>query len=329
MQNVRDAEIHRNYAYNTLYSNIRVSRCPRIDIHHNRTELTENIDNLSNKPPDNISIKNQMTGWAIHHNQCIDCGHQAIETAADASNGAVHNNYVENARSAAIQVHYSNHTPVYGNTVQGGASAAIVVDNIGAPVYGNTVDGCAASAIRVKLAEGGPNPIWGNTLRNYGAHGIFCDVETSGLMVIGNTMGGGTNDGVRLTSSGGSVSHQVAFNHIDGGRNGVRLQNNEGTKIVFNSIHNLDDPITADSACTDVDVRGLIESGNTGDVVLQGTRHRRNGIIGWFDGVDLSSTTGQFRGDMAIADGTSAASGGALAVWRGSGWDYYNPDGAV
>jgi len=70
---------------------------------------------------------------------------------------------------------------------------------------------------------------------------------------------------------------------------------------------------------------GLLSGGS-------GTRTRWNGIIGaGTGGADLSTTTGQFGGDMALADGTSGANAYALAVWDSSNsqWQYYNPSGTV
>jgi len=63
------------------------------------------------------------------------------------------------------------------------------------------------------------------------------------------------------------------------------------------------------------------------------TRLRWNGVIGGgpIGGVDLSSTTGQFDGDLAVADGTSGAAAGAWARWddTASNWQYVDPSGTV
>lgn len=63
-----------------------------------------------------------------------------------------------------------------------------------------------------------------------------------------------------------------------------------------------------------------------------GVRQRWNGIIGGGrGGVDLSSVTGQFEMDKAMADGTSGASQYALALWddANSQWQYINPSGTI
>lgn len=64
----------------------------------------------------------------------------------------------------------------------------------------------------------------------------------------------------------------------------------------------------------------------------EGTRTRYDGVIGGgpLGGVDLSATTGQFVGDLAVSDGTSdGVSAGDPARWNGSGWEYVNRDGTV
>lgn len=57
------------------------------------------------------------------------------------------------------------------------------------------------------------------------------------------------------------------------------------------------------------------------------TRPRVGEIIGGgpIDGVDLSTTTGEEVGDLAIADGTSPANAGDLARWNGTVWDVFQP----
>lgn len=64
-----------------------------------------------------------------------------------------------------------------------------------------------------------------------------------------------------------------------------------------------------------------------------GTRTRWNGVIsgGPLGGVDLSSATGQFNGDLAVADDTSSATAGAWARWdaSASNWQYADPTDGV
>jgi hypothetical protein len=72
-------------------------------------------------------------------------------------------------------------------------------------------------------------------------------------------------------------------------------------------------------------------SGNHLNITGSVTRPRWNGVIGGgpFEGVDLSSTTGQYVGDRAIADGATAATAGAIARWNGTNWQYHDPNGSV
>ena len=59
------------------------------------------------------------------------------------------------------------------------------------------------------------------------------------------------------------------------------------------------------------------------------TRERVDGVIGGgpLGGVDLSATTGQFEGDLAVADGSSSANAGDLARWDSgnSQWEVFQP----
>jgi len=63
------------------------------------------------------------------------------------------------------------------------------------------------------------------------------------------------------------------------------------------------------------------------------TRPRWNGVIGGgpWGGVDLSTTTGQFDGDLAQGDGTSSASNYSMAIWDSANtrWQYFDPTGTV
>lgn len=86
---------------------------------------------------------------------------------------------------------------------------------------------------------------------------------------------------------------------------------------------------------SDFDARGITWSNVTtlADGWGSATRPRWDGVIGGgpFGGVDLSTVTGRQDGDRAIANGSSAASDDALALWDagGSVWYYYDPTGTV
>jgi hypothetical protein len=104
-------------------------------------------------------------------------------------------------------------------------------------------------------------------------------------------------------------------NLVGTGYTGGLLTTNTGTD---NDLH-LDSHVTLDNT-------PVLQSSSA-------TRDRSNGVIGGHQlgGVDLSTTTGQYDGDLAVADGTSAASTGAWARWDESAsvWQYVDPSGTV
>lgn len=90
------------------------------------------------------------------------------------------------------------------------------------------------------------------------------------------------------------------------------------------------------SNATDFDVRSTNHALDGSSLVSlnDGLRTRWDDVVGGgpLGGVDLSSVTGQFGGDRAIADGTSsAASAGDLARWdsANSQWQVWNSDATV
>jgi hypothetical protein len=124
----------------------------------------------------------------------------------------------------------------------------------------------------------------------------------------------------------------------DKNRSGIRL---DSTRVVVsnpvfsNRSGTQQHHVFFDSNSVDCDVRAPIFRDAAGvsnvGVAAGATRPRWNGVIGGgpLDGVDLSSTTGQWVGDRAIADGTSTAEAGALARWDGSAWQFHDPTGTV
>ena len=105
-----------------------------------------------------------------------------------------------------------------------------------------------------------------------------------------------------------------------------------GVTLVGVSAHgNTDADINITSGAADTNLMAMDPTQNYGTLADAGAQTRWNGVIGGgpLGSVDLSVTTGQYAGDRAIAEGTSAATACALTRWNGTGWDYHDATGAV
>lgn len=122
-----DLTLRYNYVHDTQYANIRVrsegTAYDNVDIYENRCV---NTGNNSSGGSDNISVtalsSAKCTNFNIYYNECIDCGHQAIEVSVGCVNGTTAFNYIENSTNNALSIHFGSKQNVIGNIVYGGGS---------------------------------------------------------------------------------------------------------------------------------------------------------------------------------------------------------------
>jgi len=166
------------------------------------------------------------------------------------------------------------------------------------------------------------------------------------LQFSGNSIQGNEQEAV-LVPSGVTMGGNVTFSDNSyklnqlGGSGGAIFKVESDCEITFSpeTIDNYTDQTLADHGwvlanTTDANIdwdKPFSAQFGTAVVDDGGARTRWDGVIGGgpLGGVDLSTTTGQFVGDEARADGTSAAAENADAIWNGTGWDYRNVDGTV
>lgn len=329
--NVRNLDVLNNHAYNTLYSNIRVSRCPKAEIAHNRAELSEDNTNTSDLPSDNISIKNPMEGWSIHHNVCLDCGHQAIETSSDSSRGTVHHNYIARSSSAAIQTHFAKETSITENVIYDCESVGIFAGNPNHPIANNIIVDVGGSGINIKDSGTQEVPVVGNTILNTSVHGIFANTDNSSMAIGYNTVRKADGDGIRLGEDSSTFStHTVGFNILLNCRNGIYLENNRNTKLAFNRVRDCTDGIVIDSNCLVCSIWGPSLAGNGNAVTDNGTKTDWNGVMGGglLGGIDLSSTAGFYDAQEGMSDGTATGFPEfTKAIWDDANSQWVRVDG--
>jgi hypothetical protein len=202
-------------------------------------------------------------------------------------------------------------------------------------VVGGKVD---HAGVGVGLRTRSSGAVYHIDVSNTNQHGIVIEDETlvdQPDVSNPSQSSSGTYDAINITSRAGGT---VRYPRIDGGgsaRDGVRFTAKRGVLIGIDRAQNLNGSMVNDAEANnaDNDIRGLpfTTDGSVIDIASTGDRTRFNGVIGGgpLAGVDLSSTTGQFDGDLAVADGTSAASAGAWARWDGAAWHYVDPTGTV
>lgn len=150
------------------------------------------------------------------------------------------------------------------------------------------------------IANGGDNVMIGTDKAKF----VACELGNSGTNGATVAQGGADIDFIACDSEGNSNGYAL------------RVSNGEDVTVHGGTWGS----IKTDSNATDVDVR----SADVGSYNGGGTRDRWNGVIGGgpLGGVDLGSVTGQYQGDEAYADGTTATVSDVIAEWDGTAWVY-------
>jgi len=210
-------------------------------------------------------------------------------------------------------------------------------------LLGNHSEGASLAAI-----EAGEGTQAGRTLGNTAVSSKSGIVHNERPISVGDLSVGHDNMGILISDnggvnpiSGGAVLGAICLDNGQAGTNpyGIEVRGDvSDLHIAGCLLTDTRDPanktqqygIRIGSGASDINIGWNYLDGNaTGKIDDQGTRTRFLGTIGGgpLGGVDLSSVNGQFEGDRAVADGSSAANAGDLARWdsANSEWQVFQP----
>lgn len=168
------------------------------------------------------------------------------------------------------------------------------------------------------------------TLKGNVSSHINCEAAEKTVITQTELSQGSTNTvGIVLGKNAVAFGNTVTGNDI-----GIFSSFPDNTAILANIITANTTGVATDTGSANTWIAGNAVFGNTTDWSLQGTGERFEGVLGGgpAGGVDLSTATGDFDGERAMANGTSlAASWGDLAVWDDANlqWLVFTQDATV
>lgn len=150
----------------------------------------------------------------------------------------------------------------------------------------------------------------------------------------------GTYDGIRLLNRSGGVITNPFIDGDGNGRHGIYFDSGCTQIWGIRQIQNITGDMIYIQGPTDDQTSiwfgGVLNDGTpitSADITTNSALIRWNGVLGGgpLEGVDLSSVSGQFEGDRAVADGTGTVSAGDEASWDSatSQWRVFQPTTTV
>ncbi len=269
-------------------------------------------------------------------------GNNGLRLVSGVSHSMFRDLYLLNQDSDGILVENgsnSQNSNTFSNVRVRGAGGNGCFINSGAAAHttdfiGCTMTHCGNRGLRITGGKG--CTVFGGNYGANGSYGIHLDDRANG--VIGPYLEGNSDSDVAdlNISADGCYVLGGRFQGLGSNDRAVNILAEGATVGLIQYIDYVSGAVTMSSDAVDTNILAttMYDLDGSGLIATDvGTRTRVDGIIGGgpLGGVDLSSTTGQIDGDLAVADGSSAASAGAWARWTAaaSNWQYADPTGTI